>query len=150
MMKRKETSLLVESWRSFINEGEDQESKFSDTPDVIIDKIIKEKGDKFNNLSSYKFHSTIHIDNWEKHDGNRAMEQLKDGEFAENRGSSQGEYDGLYFKSAGKTGFIRYNKLDVAYMNRKNRQEGDEERAPMNLVVKELKKAGFTYRSGLS
>ena len=30
MMRRKETSLLVESWRSFINEGEEKESKFLD------------------------------------------------------------------------------------------------------------------------
>ena len=30
MMRRKETSLLVESWRSFINEGEDQDPNYLD------------------------------------------------------------------------------------------------------------------------
>ena len=66
-MRRKETSLLVENWRRFINEGDDKVLALKTmTPERIMQTLAREKSDDISGVGNYY---TQHIDNWEKHEG---------------------------------------------------------------------------------
>lgn len=134
MMRRKETSLLVESWRSFINEGE-VEIIEKQSPEAIFNSIKDEVGIEPGLLKNYSCYSA-------KPDY-APLNDLEDLQYAYN---NDGQDRGLYLKSGGKLCTIPFIKADTAYF--KSGSDAKRSDAPIVKFENALKNLGFTQRDG--
>ncbi len=133
-MRRKETSLLVESWRSFINESEDEKIE-KQSPEDIFNSIKNKVGITPSLLSNYSCYST-------KPDY-EPLNDLEDLQYAYN---NDGQDRGLYLKSGGKLCTIPFIKADTVYF--KSGSDAKRSEAPIVKFENALKKLGFTQRDG--
>tara|TARA_B100000427_G_scaffold26969_1_gene19978 strand:+ start:1562 stop:2035 length:474 start_codon:yes stop_codon:yes gene_type:complete len=144
MMNRKDTSLLVESWRKFINESSQDEIGKLD-PETIFDKIkekvLKKVGNSPATLSMINdYRCFLATPSFEP------LYDLENGEYAYN---NDGQDRGLYFKLNDELYTIPFSKVDTDLYLRSGTDVNKKD-APIvkfeEVLVKEME---FKQRDGL-